>query len=855
VSTFEPQEDLSALVRLVRLFAGQRFKLAIVECSSPVRRRQLTDELRTAVQPKFVGELDLAAVPLSNLWATLRERAEGDVLVLYGLEERPDEQIEDAMVQLNVQRDLFVRDVRVPWVLFVHPARAMALRNRAPDFCDFASLWLRETGGRPLPEPTQRELSFRRAPFEFDDPRLAEVARLAETRAVSVARDALARYDLAGGPGGVDRVRAEAAILYAEGRLADAVAQLQRAAETPGAPATVLAELAFVHLEQGDYASAALRLREAEERDLQDDRERTLLATTRASLDAATGRAQGAIQSLRDEVLPSLEGGEHLRERARTLRELGHIALTASDMATARMVADELFQCASALDDAWLRAEAMDIRAELQAFAGHPDQALHILQNELLPAYTRLGDQRSQAMTMTKIANVFELRGEMDEALRERQRALQLYEQLEDERLAGVTRMEMADVLLLQGEVDEALQVYREVSALFGRLGHPRAQAGVQGRVASVLAMRGQLDEALRIHREEQLPLYEQSGETLGKAHTLRAIADILRLRGDLDGALSVLREQLAVFERYGDLQAQAATLREIAHLLRVRGDGEGALEILRRLLPCFEGVGDAAGRASSLSDIADLLRARGEGTEALRLLRDEVLPLCERASSLRESAIVRSKIADILQDRGEYDTALRIHGAALATYEQFGDVYAQAVTRSKIAEILSIFRGQHEEALRIYREEVLPAVESLGAERDRALTLSRMAAALRASGQTEEALRTYQQALHTFEHIGDLREIGVSLRGIAAVRWDLGDRGEAIRILRDEALPHLERTGTQRVDLLHARALLGRWLLERGRGADRRRARELLSSVCDEASRLRLTDLERSCEILLRQV
>ncbi|MFN9872802.1 MAG: hypothetical protein ACK55E_15385, partial [Cyanobacteriota bacterium] len=67
----------------------------------------------------------------------------------------------------------------------------------------------------------------------------------------------------------------------------------------------------------------------------------------------------------------------------------------------------------------------------------------------------RLGDVRSKAVTMGKIADVLQAREQLDEALRIRQEEeLPVYERLGDVRAKAVTMGEIADILkaLEQGD-------------------------------------------------------------------------------------------------------------------------------------------------------------------------------------------------------------------------------------------------------------------------------------------------------------------------------------------------------------------------------------------------------------------
>ena len=82
-----------------------------------------------------------------------------------------------------------------------------------------------------------------------------------------------------------------------------------------------------------------------------------------------------------------------------------------------------------------------------------------------LPA--RLGDVRERAVTMGKIADILQARGELDEALRiRRDEQLPVYERLGDVRERAVTMGNIADILFARGELDEALRILRRSCCL-----------------------------------------------------------------------------------------------------------------------------------------------------------------------------------------------------------------------------------------------------------------------------------------------------------------------------------------------------------------------------------------------------
>jgi hypothetical protein len=114
-----------------------------------------------------------------------------------------------------------------------------------------------------------------------------------------------------------------------------------------------------------------------------------------------------------------------------------------------------------------------------------------------LPAFERLGDVRSAAVTWGQIADVVEARGDLDEALRIRREVeLPVYERLGDVRSAAVTWGQIADVLGARGDLDEALRIRREMCLpAFERLGDVRETAVTQVKLALTFVHRGKLDE------------------------------------------------------------------------------------------------------------------------------------------------------------------------------------------------------------------------------------------------------------------------------------------------------------------------------------------------------------------------
>ena len=243
--------------------------------------------------------------------------------------------------------------------------------------------------------------------------------------------------------------------------------------------------------------------------------------------------------------------------RSNFLWTLGRVCLLGGDPDAALAAARRKQTLDTDRDAPYGAALAASLIADVLQVQGELDEALRIRREEQLPVYERLGDVRAKAVTQGKIADVLQARGELDEALRiRREEELPVYERLGDVRAKAVTARKIADILASRGDLDEALRIYREEAlAPIRGMGLVADEAVFQGFIADVLQARGDLDEALRIRREEQLPVYERLGATRDLLVGQAKLALILLERntpGDRDEAAELLRQAHAAAERMG---------------------------------------------------------------------------------------------------------------------------------------------------------------------------------------------------------------------------------------------------------------------------------------------------------------
>jgi hypothetical protein len=203
-----------------------------------------------------------------------------------------------------------------------------------------------------------------------------------------------------------------------------------------------------------------------------------------------------------------------------------------------------------------------------------------------LPVYERLGDVRSRALTMGRIADVLEARGELEEALRiHREEELPIYERLGDARLRAITMARIADLL---------------------------------GQIADVLEDRGELDEALRIHREEELPVYEQLGDLRETSVVLQKIATALIKAGGIEqGRIQEIHDALAeAFVIARDLQLPDGIANvgiQLAQILALGDRHDEALQVLGEAEKGFRQLNHAEG-LEAVQRLRQTIAGRADG-------------------------------------------------------------------------------------------------------------------------------------------------------------------------------------------------------------------------------------------------
>lgn len=323
------------------------------------------------------------------------------------------------------------------------------------------------------------------------------------------------------------------------------------------------------------------------------------------------------------------------------------------------------------------RAEAFLGLGLLQLKYLHDDKAA-------LQAFTRAeplfaGDPAFEALVRQHLGELRFALGDLDGAIAENRRALELSRRLGDRALETVTSSNLGHALHLRGRYDEAATLFDQALALWKPGDGP-------GKRARSLLNRGQLHrelgEAEKAHERfsAALGLFRQAKDRNNEAATLNALGLLALDAGRPGEALEHLLGALAL--RPPGSRGRAVTLVTLGVAYRGLGRLEEARQAYAEALPIFRTLGDSREQASSLGNLGRLEAAAGQDAVALDDF-DRALGLFRTLADSPDMAWVLAGKAQVLRRRGDLEAARGLMEEALAAVERHRFSQASYTTRA----------------------------------------------------------------------------------------------------------------------------------------------------------------------------
>jgi tetratricopeptide (TPR) repeat protein len=239
--------------------------------------------------------------------------------------------------------------------------------------------------------------------------------------------------------------------------------------------------------------------------------------------------------------------------------------------------------------------------------------------------------------------------------------------------------LRVLDFLRIARTSDKDIEPFYRIQALLQKWIRPKdvKTASSLNNLAELLKNKGDYDGAEPLYRRA-LAITEKvlGAEHPSTANSLNNLALLLSNKGDYDRAEPLSRRALAIRELLLGAQhpLTAISLNNLALLLLNKGDYDGAEPLYRRALTIFEqGVGaEHPLMAGSLINLASLLSNKGDYDGAEPLFR-RALAIYEQVLDAQhpDMANLLHNLAHLLQNKGDYDGAEPLYRTSLKIVEK----------------------------------------------------------------------------------------------------------------------------------------------------------------------------------------
>jgi DNA-binding SARP family transcriptional activator len=213
-------------------------------------------------------------------------------------------------------------------------------------------------------------------------------------------------------------------------------------------------------------------------------------------------------------------------------------------------------------------------------------------------------------------AALFEIRGYFDDWRETAQLAIMAADRAGDAIGQAMTRYSLGSLLLHQGRPEEAAQHLEPALDGFRKAGVEAGVGATLRQLATVHRLRGDLTLAAA-SAEEALPLLHAEGNLSDEAHARSELARLDLERGDLDAAAVHVAEGLELARSGGAIRTEAQIGYRGADIKLRAGDLDGARAAFGRVHEIATGLGDRIGVAYALFGLGRVALAAGDEVAA----------------------------------------------------------------------------------------------------------------------------------------------------------------------------------------------------------------------------------------------
>ena len=232
-----------------------------------------------------------------------------------------------------------------------------------------------------------------------------------------------------------------------------------------------------------------------------------------------------------------------------------------------------------------------------------------------------------------------------------------------------------------QQERQLAIKAYQKAIALQTKLGLKADLAGSLEKLGNLyFELHNEVKGANDCYQQALL-IYQEIGDRLGEANTLKAIGDVLQFLKRSDEALQRYETALSFYRDTGARLGEANTLQAIGDVLQFLDRRDEALQRYETALSFYRDIGDRLGEANILQEFGKLQENPQQALEYLQQAQNLYIQIGNIYSQSRNLAYF---IADAQLNMGDTKAAIisLTYAAELATTINYAPIQEYAQTR-----------------------------------------------------------------------------------------------------------------------------------------------------------------------------
>ena len=439
----------------------------------------------------------------------------------------------------------------------------------------------------------------------------------------------------------------------------------------------------------------------------------------------ADGRYRLEVRSLEKDAKPGRYQAWMAELRPATTADRNRIlaeqALSAGDQLKAQPGAESQRQAGEkyeearrlwqALGDSAREARALYGLGRVEDALGERQRALDYY-NQALPLFRAAGDQLGEAPTLYYIGNIHSDWGDKRTALDYYERALTLLRAGPDRSGEAIILNNIGDAYKVLGEYQKSLAYYDQALQLARANNDRLGEAYVLTGIGKVYSEMGDQQKAIAAYRQA-LPLFRESKHQRGEGLALAVLGEAYDALNDYQQAFDSYHQALLALRAARDHRAEAGTLNNLGLVYYNLGSYQQALAYYDQALQRRRALGDRVGEAQTLGNIGSVHADRGDQQQALDY-HQQGLRIRRATGDRPGEATALHTIGMTYFRQRDYQQALSYFNQALLIRREIGNREGEANTLTAIGGAY-YYLGQRQQAIDTFQE-ALPLQRAVGA-------------------------------------------------------------------------------------------------------------------------------------------